>query len=89
MGDSGLTVYVGIAAWGVIVVALIMAVVAWRIPKRTVRAGVGLGLMVLGLLSAVVLSFVATVLAAGLGVAVFILGVRTVPADGKAEGRVP
>ena len=60
MGDSGLTVYLGIAAWAVIVLALVMTAVACRIPKRPVRVGIGLGLMVLGLLCGG-LSFVALV----------------------------
>jgi hypothetical protein len=50
MGDSGLTVYLGIAAWAVIILALVMTAVACRISKRPVRVGIGLGLRVLGLL---------------------------------------
>ena len=50
MGDSYLTVYMGFAAGAVIVLALVMSAVAWRIPKRRVRVGLGLGLTVLGLL---------------------------------------
>ena len=85
MGDSGLTVYLGIAAWAVIVLALVMTAVAWRIPKRPVRVGIGLGLMVLGLLGGG-LSFVALVLVTGLGVAVLILGIRTRRADPQDGG---
>jgi hypothetical protein len=76
MGDSGLTVYLGIAGLAVIVLALVMTAVAWRIPKRPVRVGIGLGLMVLGLLGGG-LSFGAFVLVTGLGVTVLILGIRT------------
>ena len=85
MGDSGLTVYLGIAAWAVIVLALVMTAVAWRIPKRPVRVGIGLGLMVLGLLGGG-LSFVAFGLVTGLGVAVLILGIRTRRADPQDGG---
>jgi len=83
MGDSDLTVYLAIAALAVIVVASIMAAVAWRIPKRTVRVAIGSGLVVLGLWSAV-LSFAAFVLVAGLGVAVLIIGIRTAPGGGRS-----
>jgi hypothetical protein len=75
MGDSGLTVDLGIAAWAVIILALVMTAVACRIPKRPVRVGIGLGLMVLGLLCGG-LSLVALGLVTGLGVAVLILGIR-------------
>ena len=85
MGDSGLTVYLGIAALAVIVLALVMTAVAWRIPKRRVRVGLGSGLMVLGLLGGG-LSFVAFVLVTGLGVAVLILGIRTRCADPQDGG---
>jgi hypothetical protein len=77
MGDSGLTVYLAIAALAAILLALVMTAVAWRIPKRPVRVGIGLGLMVLGLLGRVVLSFVAFVLVTGLGMSVFVLGIQT------------
>jgi hypothetical protein len=76
MGDSGLTIYLGIAAWAIIGLALLITAVAWRIPKRPVRVGIGLGLMVLGLLGGG-LSFVALLLVTGLGAAVLILGIRT------------
>ncbi len=85
MGDSGLTVYLGIAAWAVIVLALVMTAVACRIPKRPVRVGIGLGLMVLGLLCGG-LSFVAFGLVTGLGVAVLILGIRIRRADSQDGG---
>ncbi len=78
-----MTVYLAIAALAVIVVASIMAAVAWRIPKRTVRVAIGSGLVVLGLWSAV-LSFAAFVLVAGLGVAVLIIGIRTAPGGGRS-----
>lgn len=81
MGDSGLTDYLAIAALAVILLAFVMTAVAWRIPKRPVRIGIGLALMVLGLLDGVVLSFVAFVLVTGLGVTVFVLGIRTRRAD--------
>jgi hypothetical protein len=80
MGDSGLTVYLGIAAGAVIVLASAMTAVAWRIPRRRVRVGLGLGLVVLGLLGGG-LSLVALVLVTGLGVAVLVLGIQTQCAD--------
>jgi hypothetical protein len=85
MGDSGLTVYLGIAAWAVIVLALVMTVVACRIPKRPVRVSIGLGLMVLGLLCGG-LSFVALGLVTGLGAAVLILGIRIRRVDSQDGG---
>ena len=85
MGDSGLTVYVGIAAWAIVVLALVITAVAWRIPKRPVRVGIGSGLMVLGVLGGG-LSFVALLLVTGLGTAVLILGIRTRRADRQDEG---
>jgi cadmium resistance protein CadD (predicted permease) len=85
MGDSGLTIYLAAAAGGVILLALIFAVVAWRVPSRPVRIALGTGLILLGLLC-VVLSFLATVLIVSLGVAVCTLGVRTAPADGASKG---
>ena len=81
MGDSDLTVYLATAA--MIDATTIMAAVAWRIPKRTVRVAIGSGLVVLGLWSAV-LSFAAFVLVAGLGVAVLIIGIRTAPGGGRS-----
>jgi len=85
MGDSYLTVYLGVAAWAVIVLALVMSAVAWRIPRRRVRVGLGLGLTVLGLLG-LGLSFGAFVLVTGLSVAVLILGIRTRCADPQDGG---
>jgi cadmium resistance protein CadD (predicted permease) len=85
MGDSGLTVYLGIAAWAVIVLALVMTVVACRTHKRPVRVGIGLGLMVLGLLCGG-LSLVPFGLVTGLGVAVLILGIRIRRADSQDGG---
>jgi len=85
MGDSGLTAYLGVVALAVIFVTLILAGVAWRIRRRTVRVGIGLGLIMLGFLCAV-LSFVALVLVAGLGAAIVILGIRTMPGQSTAEG---
>jgi hypothetical protein len=85
MGDSGLTVYLGIAAWAIIALALVITAVAWRTPKRPVRVGIGLGLMVLGLLGGG-LSFVALLLVTGLGAAVLILGIRTRRADPQDRG---
>lgn len=77
MGDSGLVTYLAVVAMGVIMVALILTAVAWRVRKRTVRIVIGLGLVILGLLSAA-LSLVAFVLVAGLGVTVLVAGVRTI-----------
>ena len=74
MGDSGLMVYLGIAAWAIVVVALVLTAVAWRTPKRPVRVGIGLCLLVLGLLGGA-LSLVAFLLVTGLGAAVLILGI--------------
>jgi|WetSurMetagenome_2_1015567.scaffolds.fasta_scaffold332384_2 hypothetical protein len=85
MGDSGLTVHVGIAAWAIVVLALVITAVAWRIPKRPVRVSIGLGLMVLGLLGGG-LSFVALLLLTGLGAAVLILGIRTRRAGPQDRG---
>jgi len=85
MGDSSLTVYLGVAAGAVIVLALVMSAGAWRIPTRRVRVGCGLGLTVLGLLGWG-LSFGVFVLVTGLGVAVLILGIRTRCADPQDGG---
>ena len=85
MGDSGLTVYLGIAAWSVIVLAFVMTVVARRIHRCPIRVGIGLGLMVLGLLCGR-LSFVAFGLVTGLGVAVLFLGIRIRRADSQEGG---
>lgn len=85
MGDSGLTAYLGVAAWAVIVLALVMTVVACRTPKRPVRVGIGLGLIVMGLLCGGI-SFVALGLITGLGVAVLILGIRIRRADSQDGG---
>lgn len=68
-----------------IVLALVMTAVAWRIPKRPVRVGIGLGLLALGFLG-LMLSFVAVVLVTGLGVAVLVLGTRTPRADPEDGG---
>ena len=85
MGDSGLTTYLAVVAMVVIIVALILAAVAWRVRRRMVRISIGLGLVIAGLLCAP-LSLVAFMLVAGLGMAVFVAGVRTVPTDGTTEG---
>ena len=85
MGDSGLTVYLGIAGWSVIVLAFVMTVVVRRIHRCPIRVGIGLGLMVLGLLCGR-LSFVAFGLVTGLGVAVLFLGIRIRRADSQEGG---
>jgi O-antigen ligase len=85
MGDSGLTVYLGMAAWAIVVLALVITAVAWRIPKRPVRIGIGLGLMVLALLGGG-LSLGAWLLVTGLGTAVLILGIRTRRPDSQDRG---
>jgi len=85
MGDSDLTVYLGIAGWSVIVLAFVMTVVARRIHRCPIRVGIGLGLMVLGLLCGR-LSFVAFGLVTGLGVAVLFLGIRIRRADSQEGG---
>ena len=85
MGDSGLTTYLAVVAIVVILVAAVLAAVAWRVRKRTVRIAIGVGLVLLGLLCAV-LSLVAAVLVAGLGMAVLVVGVRTAPTVGQTEG---
>jgi lysylphosphatidylglycerol synthetase-like protein (DUF2156 family) len=69
MGDSGLTTYLAVVAMVVIIVALILAAVAWRVRRRTIRISIGLGLVIAGLLCAP-LSLVAFMLVAGLGMAV-------------------
>jgi hypothetical protein len=84
VGDSGLTMYLAIAAMSVIVVALILAAVAWRVRNRTLRIYIGLGLIVLGLFFTV-LSLAGFVLVGGMGVAVMILGVRTRHHDGETH----
>ena len=85
MGGSGLTTYLAVVAMVVITVVLILAAVAWRVRRRTVQISIGLGLVIVGLLCAA-LSLVAFVLVAGLGMAVFVAGVRTVPTDGTTGG---
>lgn len=82
MGDSGLIAYLAIAAMFVIIVAFILAAVAWRVRRRTLRICIGLGLVILGLFCKVV-SLAVFVLVASIGVAVIVLGVRTRQPNGK------
>lgn len=85
MGDSGLSTYLVVVAMVVIIVALILGAVAWRVRRRMVRISIGLGLVILGLLCSV-LSLESLVLVVGLGLAIFVAGIRTVP-TGKMPGR--
>ena len=85
MGDSGLTTYLAVIAMSVIIVAFILAAVAWRVHRRTVRISIGLGLVILGLICTVA-SLAGFVLVAGLGVAIIVLGVRTRQPDRMTHG---
>jgi len=85
VGDSGLTTYLAVAAMSVIVVALILAAVAWRVRSRTIRISIGLRLLILGSFCTV-LSLAGFVLVGGLGVAVIVLGIRTGQHDGETHG---
>lgn len=76
MGDSDLTKYLGAVGVLVIVTAFLLAAVAWRVSNRTVRISIGVGLVLLGLFCGVI-SLAAFVVVDGLGVAIFVLGVRT------------
>lgn len=54
MGDSGLSTALAGVAMLVIVVALLLAAVAWRVRRRPVRIAIGAGLLLLGLFGAAI-----------------------------------
>jgi len=85
VGDSGLMTYLAVAAISAIIVAIVLAALAWRVRKRPFRISIGLGLVILGL-SCTVVSLAGVVLVVGLGVAVIVLGVRTRHQDGETHG---
>ncbi len=85
MGDSGLMTFLGVLAISAVIVAVILAAVAWRVRNRTLRISIGSGLVILGL-CCTVLSIAAFILVGGLGVAVIVLGVRTRQDDVGTHG---
>jgi len=84
MGDSGLTTMLAGMALLVIVLAVVLAVIAWRTRRRTVRIAIGATLLLLGVASAV-LSIIGFVIVVGLGLAALIAGLKTAPTS--AQGR--
>ena len=76
MGDSDITAYLSLLALFVIVGAVIAFAVALRVRRRTFRVAVGVLLLVVAALSSI-LSLLATLLVAVLGVATVFLASRT------------
>jgi len=68
--------YLSVLAISAVIVAVVLAVVAWRVRNRTLRISIGSGLVILGLFCTV-LTITGFILVCGLGVAVIVLGVRT------------
>jgi hypothetical protein len=77
--------YLAVAAMLAIIVAIVLAALAWRVRNRTFRISIGLGLVILGLVCTVV-SLAGSVLVVGLGVAVLVAGVRTRQQGGETHG---
>jgi hypothetical protein len=76
MGDSDITLYLSVVALLVVVGAIIAFVVALRVRQRAVRFGVGVILLVVAAVCAI-LSILATLLVAALGVYALILASKT------------
>ena len=76
MGDSDITAYLSVLAFLVVVGAIIAFAVALRVRRKTFRAAVGILLLAVAALSSI-LSMLATLLVASLGVAALVLASRT------------
>jgi hypothetical protein len=76
MGDSNITLYLSVVALLVVVGAIIAFIVALRVRQRSVRFGVGVILLAVAAMCAI-LSILATLLIAALGVFALILASKT------------
>lgn len=95
MGDSDIMIYLSVLAGFVIVSAVVAFVVALCARKKAVRAGIGICLLAVAMLSAV-LSLLSAVVVAALGVAALALAGRTprgssleAPKEPGQEGQRP
>jgi hypothetical protein len=80
MGDSDFALYLSVVAILVMVGSVIAFIIAWRVRKRPVRIVVGVLLLAVAALCAI-LSFLATLIVAALGVASLVLAGRTQTQD--------
>jgi hypothetical protein len=80
MGDSDIVLYLSVAALIAVMGAVVAFVIAWRVGKRSVRLVVGVMLLVLAALCAI-LSFLATLVVAALGIGSLILAARSPTQD--------
>jgi len=76
MGDSDVTLYLSVVALVVMVIAIVAFVIAWRVRKRSVRVAVGVILLALAAVCGI-LSLVASLIVAALGVGALILASKT------------
>ena len=82
MGDSGLAVQLSLIVLLLIVTAIAAFVVAWRVRNRVVRIFVGVLLLAMAAVFSL-LSAVAVLLVAALGVIALVLGTKT-PQDNRS-----
>jgi hypothetical protein len=76
MGDSDITLYLSVVALLVVVGAIIAFVIALRVRQKAVPVGVGVILLAVAAVCAI-LSFLAALLVAALGVSALILASKT------------
>ena len=76
MGDSDITLYLSAAALVIVTGAVAAFVIAWRVRKRVVRVTVGVILLAATPLCGI-LSFLASLLVAALGVVVLTMAAKT------------
>ena len=76
MGDSDITLYLSLLALLLVAGAILAFVVACRVRRRAVRVGAGIVLLALAAVCTI-LSLLATLLVAGLGISALILASKT------------
>ena len=76
MGDSDITLYLSVVALAVMVGAIVAFVIAWRVHRRAVRVSVGVIQLAVATVCGI-LSVLAALIVAALGVAALALATRT------------
>ena len=78
MGDSDITLYLSVVALLVMAGTIVAFVIAWRVQRRIVRVTVGVILLAVAATCGI-LSILASLLVAALGVAALVLASKTPP----------
>ncbi|MCM8596461.1 hypothetical protein [Accumulibacter sp.] len=90
MGDDpGLVTLLADVALVVVVAAVLLGMVAWRVRRRRLRLVIAAGLFLLGVVSAVVFGLIGMLVVWGLGAATLIAGLRTPPSGLEKPGPEP